>query len=60
MVLIFNMTMHGSKKNQIKIYLISLRVFSTSVPHDLMAVETLVEYTHLICGRSIGFSSAGR
>jgi len=24
--------MHGSKKNQIKIYLISLRVFSTSVP----------------------------
>jgi len=54
------MTMHGSKKNQIKIYLISLRVFSTSVPHDLMAVETLVEYTHLICGRSIGFSSAGR
>jgi len=30
------MTMHGSKKNQIKIYLISLRVFSTSVKKDII------------------------
>jgi len=32
------MTMQGSKKNQIKIYLISLRVFSTSleIPRTLI------------------------